>query len=197
MKIKKVFSGVAIALAAALAAPSAAVAADVLCQDITKNHMFVSDAYVISCVDAGLGNIGQGGGNDVFLADPLNVGYMLISQYATFDSDDWSIPAGSWGGLPAGQALFLGFKFGTGNTPDEWFVYELKLNVTAGTYDFNGLLVKGNGEGGLSHLALYKGPGDGGGDDDGDDDDEVPEPASVALLGLGLLALAATRRRKQ
>jgi hypothetical protein len=51
----KTISAAAVALTAMLyAIPASAV--PVLCEDITRNHMYVDSAYVSSCVDAGSGN---------------------------------------------------------------------------------------------------------------------------------------------
>lgn len=185
-------SGIArIAFTALLATglPTAALAADILCKTSTNNHMLVSDAYVSSCIDAGVGNIGQGNqANDDWLNQlPANHGYTTIGDQTFTQSGltgTFSIDSSQWNNY--GQ-LFVGFKFGTGNTPDEWFIYQLNANVSSGSWNFVKMFDKG---GGLSHVSLYgKGkPGE---------EETVPEPASLALLGIGALAAGVARRRRK
>ena len=79
--------------------------------------------------------------------------------------------------------IAIGFKFGTGNQPDEWFVYLLQGDVSSGLWEFVNVFGKG---GGLSHLTFYAGEGT----------TTVPEPATLLLFGLGLLSLGFARRKK-
>lgn len=185
-------SGLArMALVTALAAglPSVVFAADIMCKTSTNNHMLVSDAYVSSCIEAGVGNIGQGNqANDDWLNQlPANHGYTTIGDQSFTQqglTGTFTIDASQWNNF--GQ-LFVGFKFGTGNTPDEWFIYQLNPDVFTGDWTFVKMFNKG---GGLSHVSLYgKGkPGE---------EEAVPEPASLALLGIAALAAGVARRRRK
>jgi hypothetical protein len=155
--------------------------------------MEVPDTQVAVCIDAGLGNIGNSGPNDDFLSGGgTALGYAGAGE-GTFDSDagTWAFDQSYWNG---GGPLAIGFKFGTGNTADEWFIYSLVYGVYEGTYEFFPILAPG-GEtiGRLSHVFVYTAPGD---DDDDDDDTDLPEPGTLGLLGLGLLGVGMTRRHK-
>lgn len=200
MKIRRLVIGLSLATSALIGIGNQAFAAEVLCKVTTNNHTYVDDSYVKSCINAGVGNIGQGNqAQDDFLntqpiVDGLYGGYTSLGDtVVSFTKPD---PLGTFSFDPAlwnnADQLFLGLKFGTGNTPDEWMVYELQANVSSGTWRFVDVLAPGNDINfRLSHMALYS-KGDGGGSGD-----ELPEPASLALVGIGLLGAALTRRRKR
>jgi hypothetical protein len=181
---KKMISTAALTLTAAfLAMPASAV--PVLCEDTSRNHMYIDSAYVSSCVDAGVGNVNGNPGTDSFLLanpdlDYTGIGsasFLQIGSFGTFSFnsnlwDDWN-------------SISLGFKFGTGgqNRPDQWFVYELDQGVSSGWWNFVNVFNRG---GGLSHIQIY---GVGG-------SRSVPEPGTLSLIGLGLVGAALARRRK-
>ncbi len=156
-------------------------AATVLCSDASKNHMYVSDAYVTQCMASGVGNIGQGNqANDDWLKTLApGHGYVTLGNQSFTqlgNTGTFSISNDHWSTY---DSLFVGFKFGTGNTPDEWFVYQLQDHVVSGDWMFVDKLVKGNGTGGLSHVSLYGREAGG----------QVPEPGTLILLAAGLISL--------
>jgi hypothetical protein len=182
VKLKAIGGAAALALAAAFyMAPASS--APILCENINLNHMLVDSAYVQSCIDAGVGNIGNGQNDDFLNAG--NTGWTDISSVASLSftqngsTGTFSFDSSLWNDF---EDLAIGFKFGTGNEPDEWFVYLLQDLVSSGNWEF--VNVFGTG-GGLSHLTLYAG-----------EDRQVPEPAMLSLLGLGLLSLGFARRKK-
>ncbi len=160
--------------------------------DTTKNYMQV-ESGVLSCAASGVGNINGNGGTDAFLSGGgTAAGYYALDSGASgieTGSDDhlgggWASADlyGSWSADAAVKAI--GFKFGTGSTEDNWFVFDILGGNTYGLWSFIKTLGNGNGTGGLSHVQAY---GKGG-------STTVPAPGSLALFGLGLAGLGAARR---
>ena len=153
-------------------------AAPMLCETTTNNHMYVDDSLVSACVDAGIGNVNGNVLTDDFLTSggtamgyagsAVTVGFTQTGSTGTFTINGTGVDA-------------IGFKFGTGNQPDEWFIYDLVAGVTTGDWEF--VNVFGTG-GGLSHIQAYTNGG------------SVPEPGVLGLLGLGLVGMVLGRRRR-
>jgi len=152
----------------------------------TKNYMQISDAYVSSCVDAGVGNInGNAQTDDLLLANPgsglvgINGGsFVQLTKTSSKTTGTFSLDPNLWN---TWNDLLIGFKFGTGSKPDQWFVYALNDLVSSGYWIFNNVFGIG---GGISHVQLYaSGPR------------TVPEPSTLSLVGAGLLGTALVRRR--
>ncbi|MDT8282487.1 MAG: PEP-CTERM sorting domain-containing protein [Gammaproteobacteria bacterium] len=164
-----------------LLATTAVNATPILCStDITLNRMSVDDSQVSACVDSGVGNINGNMTTDDFLnSGGSAAGYVGAGIGGSFtqtgSTGTWSI---------AGAADAIGFKFGTGNQADEWFIYDLVAGVTAGNWEFINVFNRG---GGLSHVQTYCKAGS--------DCRSVPEPGMVALLAIGVLGMVVVRRR--
>ncbi len=179
-------------LLAGLIYTGSALAAPVLCStDTAKNHMSIDDSLVSTCLGSGLGNLTGNPMNDLFLNSAAGTGYSTVTKsddstvlYSlsltqTNGTGTFSFDSSFWDDFGAGA---IAFKFGTGNQPDSWFVYELQDGVTSGDWSFINVFGRG---GGLSHINLYATSA------------VVSEPATLALLGLGLMGFALTRRRAQ
>lgn len=182
------------ALTAIVSLLSSVASADViLCQSIERNHMGIDDSQVSVCLAAGTGNISgndTGGNPDPFLAG-VGADYFIVTK-----SDDetvlfgltftqrsnlgtWSFDSSFWD-LYSDAAI--GFKFGTGNQPDEWFVFSLIDGVTSGDWEFFNVFRRG---GGLSHVNLYA----------SGESVNVPEPGALGLFGLGLVFISTAAAR--
>lgn len=185
MKRINKLTSIAAAGLALVALSTSVEAAPVYCAAVstTSNYMGVDDSQVDACLLAGVGNIGQAAHLDPFLNNAAGAGWTNISDDFTmaFSQDgSWSFDDSAWSQY---SDLAIGFKFGTGNNPDEWFVYSLADLVSSGQWAFFNVYEQG---GGLSHLVLY-----------GSGERSVPEPGTLGLLGLGLAGIGAAVRRRR
>ena len=194
MSFLKKISALAASGVALVALSTPASAAPVYCtaESERRNYMMIDDSDVSGCLLSGAGNgqagnIGQAAANDPFLNSSAGAGWTNISGGAGL-SFTQSGHTGTWSFNSAAWSLYtdlaIGFKFGTGNHPDEWFVFSVADLVSSGDWTF--FNVGGTG-GGLSHLVLYASGGR----------NSVPEPGTLGLLGLGLAGLAASIRRRR
>ena len=173
----KILLGLTLAVIGFQATTANAFAID--CQDTSLNYMSIDSTQVATCVDAGVGNIG--GGNDAFLNGGASSGYYLLANEIGGWTQDLNTSTGTWDVSGISGIDAIGFKFGTGNQPDEWFIFDLLAGVTAGDWAFINTFAKGDG---LSHMVAYT-----------KDPNNVPEPGMIALLAIGLLGMVVSRRR--
>ncbi|MDX1755106.1 MAG: PEP-CTERM sorting domain-containing protein [Marinobacter sp.] len=191
----KVITSTLAGLLAGIIYTGSAFAAPLLCNDegdATRNRMSIDDSQVSACLASGTGNLTGNPMNDLFLNSAAGSGYTAVGKSddatpaynlsftQTNGSGTWSFDSSFWDDFDAGA---IAFKFGTGNNPDEWFVYELQDGVSSGDWSFLNVFSRG---GGLSHIGLYA-----------TTRVTVGEPGTLALLGLGLLGFGLTRRRAQ
>src|SRR5690606_1108790 len=135
-----------------------------------------NDTFLNSAAGAGYVFLGK---DDAPAGNTYNVSFVQDTNTKTSSTGSFSFDASAW---DLYSDLAIGFKFGTGQNPDNWFVYKLDPLTSAGDW----LLVKmAKQGGGLSHINLY-----------GTLKASVPEPSTLALMGLGLGGLGLFRSRK-
>jgi hypothetical protein len=199
MTINKILARLVLVAAGSLGVAGGAGAVAVNCSNNTTiNYMQIDSSIVSACLGSGDGNISGNPGSDEFLSGATGAGYGLISKtdeanpYAIVTSYDEMTGLGSFGfnvsAWDAFASLAIGFKYGTGQNIDSWFVYSLVRPTGGGDFTFvNVCPMEGGCGSGLSHVNLYGIAGS----------NEVPEPAALGLLGLALGGLSiAWRRRK-
>lgn len=191
------------ALALAVVGMSNANAAAIVCGDLSLGTRTVTVDPALSCLHAGLTNLGDGA--LITLVDSLispetsvlidrdtvnsNGGTLSITGVGA-ETGSWSFASSVWDDY---ARVFLYFHFGDGPdrggaTDPDIFIVELAPSDTSGTWTFGGADPATS----LSNIALI-GSGDGG----GGGDDEIPEPGILFLMGAGLMGLGYARRRKQ
>ena len=191
MKFKAVLIGsIALSAATYLGAANAGLIA---CQETlsTNNYMVVSSDYVHSCVDSGMGELTGIASGDAFLQ--ANSGWVgvdggtgtQLTKSSAQTTGSFSLDSTLWNSW---DSLLIGFRFGTGNQPDEWFVYTLKDLVSVGSWTFINVGQRG---GGFTNAQLY---GSGAKDLVAREVTNVPEPGTISLLGAGLLVGVFARR---
>lgn len=206
--MKTYIAKVAVVVSAGMLSFGATQAAPINCAETplpNYNYMQIDDSQVSACLASGAGNGNDANGVQLgnLTGNPDNDPYLYYTAPAGSESAGKSDGENSYSisysqnqvnGDNSGTVTFngsfwddyssgaIGFKFGTGNQPDEWFVYQLVAGVTSVDWTFfNEGLVRG---GGLSHVNLYGIP------------TTVAAPMTLALLGLGLMAVASVRRQR-
>ena len=181
-------AAVGIVALAGLALSTPALAAPVACMNSANNHMVIDSSQVSSCLAAGVGNITGNNANDLFINGTTGDGYESAGKSDGNNPFSISFTQSRDGANTIGTFLFdesfwddaisgaIGFKFGTGNEPDEWFVFELGHGVFEGSFTFVNVFGRG---GDLSHVNLYR----------------VPEASGLVMLGLGVVGAGLVRRR--
>ena len=196
------------AAVALLAMTGPAAAGTILCdQDAPngKNYMALADSHASACLAAGVGTLSgnpSGGNPDEFLTSGAGAGYATVSKTGgtnpfnlAYDATTktWSFDASAWD-VFGSTMLAIGFKWGTGNTPDEYFVFQLVPEVTSGIYEWFNIAMQ-RGDGGLSHMILYA--KEGASTSSSGSSGDVAESGSLTILGLGLLGMGFVRRRQR
>ena len=185
MNIKSVGASLAAIALAVVAMTQTAQAVPLLCQDTNVNHMYMDTSQASACLGAGVGNVNGNPATDSFLTGEgaglglTGIGSGSFTQNGT--TGTFSFASSLWN---TWSNIAVGFKFGTGNRPDEWFVFDLNPNVSSGSWQFVNVFHRG---GGLSHVQLYG----------SNSNTNVPEPGTLALLSVGLFGAAYARRRKR
>ncbi|NMT63309.1 PEP-CTERM sorting domain-containing protein [Marinobacter orientalis] len=187
----KIWSLMTATLFSGLLVSGTTTAAEIICTDPELNHMSMDDSQASACLDSGLGNLQGDSTLDPFLSG-VGSEYTFLEKstgtssptpmYSLSYTDEdngsgtWEFDSSVWDSY---GTIALGFKFGGGNEPDNWFVYELVSGVSSGDWLYDA--EQGQG---LSHMNIYA-----------KDSVEVPEPGTLALFGLGIVGLTLTRRK--
>ena len=201
---KKLFAAGILLQIFALPATAATIQCSEYNPDVPKNYMELDSSVVSACAMSGVGNL-SGELGDQFLTanpdyspagkieadfdaatpNPYNISFTQATDPNVQDPEESLLPYGTftfsgdfWNTYSAGA---IAFKFGTGNQPDEWFVYHLVAGVTSGNWNFINVHKKG---GGLSHVHLYG------------ELSPVPVPAAIPLFLTALAAFGLFRRRQ-
>jgi hypothetical protein len=203
------FGFVTAIFASAMAISSVASAATIVCPNplLTGQTNTYQTTSAADCV-WGDGNIGQGGGNDEFLAGGATNDAVYGNSGPTFNLAPYNL--GGWTLIEssqnaAGMSTMTSLTLtGITTTHFAWTLNDTTyVNYALGLKDgaspkYGVFLLTGRSGvadmtgGSWSHVVLY-------GTQQGEPQTpppSVPEPAMLSLIGLGLIGLAATRRRR-